>query len=148
MEFTKLQEISSLIVDFAKTNDQILAVGLCGSRARGTARPDSDIDLSILVKDKLMFKNKEWIENFDFKKIDEKLDYFKDEIYGAVWSRHVFLESNVEIEFSFADQPWADIENLDQGTYKVVSDGFKILYDPSNILKRLVEKVKNSKGLD
>ena len=85
MEFTKLQEISSLIVDFAKTNDQILAVGLCGSRARGTARPDSDIDLSILVKDKLMFKNKEWIENFDFKKIDEKLDYFKDEIYGAVW---------------------------------------------------------------
>lgn len=68
MEYSKFQDILSLIVDFAKTNDQILAVGLCGSRARGTAGPDSDIDLSILVNDRLLFKETEWIEHFDFKK--------------------------------------------------------------------------------
>lgn len=143
MEHRKLQEILNSVIDFAKSNNQVLAVGLCGSRARGTARPDSDIDLSILVKDKLRFKTSDWIENFDFGKINEKLAYYKDEIYGSVWSRHVFLESKAEIEFSFADRSWADINKLDDGTRKVVSDGFEILYDPQKILSKLVKKVSN-----
>ena len=143
MEHRKLQEILNSVIDFAKSNNQVLAVGLCGSRARGTARLDSDIDLSILVKDKLRFKTSDWIENFDFGKINEKLAYYKDEIYGSVWSRHVFLESKVEIEFSFADRSWADINKLDDGTRKVVSDGFEILYDPQKILSKLVKKVSN-----
>ena len=138
----KLDKILDLIQVFAESNERIIAVGLCGSYARGNAKADSDIDLSILVNDKLKFKSTTWIETFDFDKINERLDFFEDKEYGRVWSRHVFLKSKIEIEFSFANISWADTENLDEGTRKVVSDGFKIIYDPQFILNKLVEKVK------
>ena len=138
----KLDKILDLIQVFAESNERIIAVGLCGSYARGNAKADSDIDLSILVNDKLKFKSTSWIETFDFDKINERLDFFEDKEYGRVWSRHVFLKSKIEIEFSFANISWADTENLDEGTRKVVSDGFKIIYDPQFILNKLVEKVK------
>jgi len=142
MKHDKLDKILNLTLEFAEGNSEILALGLCGSWARGTAKMDSDIDLSILVKDKLRFKNTDWTEDLEFEKINESIEYFKDKVYGEVWSRHVFLNSNTEIEFAFADRSWADTENLDEGTRKVVSDGFKILYDPEQILNKLVEKVK------
>lgn len=142
MNPNKLDKLLDLIKVFAESNERIIAVGLCGSYARGNARADSDIDLSILVNDKLKFKSSTWIETFDFDKINERLDFFEDKEYGRVWSRHVFLKSKVEIEFSFANISWADTENLDEGTRKVVSDGFKIIYDPQLILTKLVEKVK------
>ena len=142
MNPNKLDKLLDLIKVFAESNERIIAVGLCGSYARGNARADSDIDLSILVNDKLKFKSTTWIETFDFDKINERLDFFEDKEYGRVWSRHVFLKSKIEIEFSFANISWADTENLDEGTRKVVSDGFKIIYDPQLILTKLVEKVK------
>lgn len=144
MKHKKLDDILNVIFGFAKSNNQILAVALCGSWARGTSKPDSDIDLFILVKDKLKFKETNWIENFEFEKINDKLDYFKDEVYGQVWSRHVFLESNIEIEFSFANKSWANIKNLDNGTRKVVSDGFRVIYDPEQIFQKLIDKVISS----
>ncbi len=143
MDSAKLEEVLKVILDFARSNDQILALGLCGSHARGKARPDSDIDLSILVEDQQLFKKIDWIAQVDFGKINEKIASLRDEVYGVVWSRHVLLTSQTEIEFSFADKSWADTDNLDEGTRKVVNDGYKILYDPHQILAKLVNKVQN-----
>lgn len=143
MEYIKLYEILNLTVEFAASTDRILAVGLCGSWARGTARSNSDIDLFILVEDKLSIKKMDWIKELNFKKKNEKIECFSDEAYGEVWSRHVFLESKVEIEYSFADKTWADTENLDEGTIKVVKEGFKIIYDPDLILNKLIEEIRN-----
>ena len=143
MDSAKLEEVLKVILDFARSNDHILALGLCGSHASGKARPDSDIDLSILVEDQQLFKKTDWIAQVDFGKINEKIASLRDEVYGVVWSRHILLTSQTEIEFSFADKSWADIENLDEGTRKVVSDGYKILYDPHQILAKLVKKVQN-----
>lgn len=137
----KLEIVLDLIVEFAESNTLILAVGLCGSWARGTAGPESDIDLSIIVKDQLWFKQTDWMKEVGFERIGERIDYFQDEVYGRVRSRHVFLESGTEIEFSFADINWAEVDPLDEGTRKVVSDGYRILYDPNRILKKLLEKV-------
>lgn len=131
----------NLILEFARSNDQILAVGLCGSQARGTAKHDSDIDLSIITANKDYFKKTAWIKEFNFAKIDDSIARFEDKKYGRVWSRHVFLKSGAEIEFSFADRSWADIEPLDIGTKKVVTDGYKVLYDPHQILAELVDQL-------
>ncbi len=141
MDSEKLDKILNIIKLLAETDDEILAIGLRGSWARGTAGADSDIDLSILVKDKLRYKRTDWIEAIDFRKVNEELDYFTDKTYGRVWSRHVFLKSKTEIEFSFADKSWADSDNPDDGTIKVISDGYQILYDPHLILRKLVDKI-------
>ena len=141
MKLIKLHEILSLIVEFASSKNDVLAIGLCGSWARGTAGPYSDIDLSIIVCDKLRFKSTDWLAELDFKEINDGIDTYKDVVYGQVWSRHVFLNSKIEIEFSFADRSWADTENMDEGTRKVVSDGFRIIYDPYLILNDLTGKI-------
>lgn len=141
MDQEKLDPILELMVEFAQSRNDILALALCGSWARGEAGLESDIDLSIIVKDKLKFKSTEWIEELLFSKIQESVKSFRDEVYGVTWSRHVLLKSGIEIEFGFANTSWADSDNLDDGTKKVVSDGYKILYDPQQILKNLIEKV-------
>ncbi|MCX2718130.1 nucleotidyltransferase domain-containing protein [Lentiprolixibacter aurantiacus] len=142
MDYQKLHEILNVIQEFAAANEQILAVGLCGSWARGAANSDSDIDLSFICRDKEFFKTTAWLQKIDFKIINSNIIRFEDQKYGVVWSRHVFLEDGTEIEFSFADTSWANIDPLDTGTEKVVSDGYRILYDPHQLLKRLLQKVK------
>ena len=144
MNSKKLNQILAVVRQFAISHSQIVAVALCGSQARGTARPDSDIDLSILVEDQQLFKNTDWIAQIDFKKIDEKIASFRDAAYGTVWSRHVFLESGTEIEFSFANRSWADIDPIDGGTKKVVSDGYKVLHDPHQILIELLAQLNTN----
>jgi len=141
MNSEKLEDILNLLARFAEADPEILAMALCGSWARGTARDDSDIDLSIIVKDKIRFKDIKWLKTIGFEKINDKLEHYIDKTYGRVWSRHVFLKSGTEIEFSFADESWADCENPDTGTVKVVSDGYRIMYDPFNILQRLIHKI-------
>jgi len=142
MEPEKLHDILDLIRKFALVNPHVFALGLCGSWARGTPKPDSDIDLSILVKDKHIFKKTDWLEQVKFENINDKISSFEDRTYGNVWSRHVFLESQTEIEFAFADKSWAATDPLNEGTHKVISDGYKIIYDPHLILEKLVEKVR------
>lgn len=144
MDSTKLEVVLKVILEFARSNSQILALGLCGSWARGTANPDSDIDLLIVTKDKENFKKTTWIKELNFATIHDYIMHYEDQKYGRVWSRHVFLESGTEIEFSFADSSWADIEPLDIGTQKVISDGYRILYDPHQILEKLLEKVNSN----
>lgn len=138
----RVDEILNLILKFTKAHHEILAFGLCGSWARGTAKTDSDIDLSLIVKDKSRFKKTDWLEKINFNKLNESIYYYHDKIYGVTWSRHVILNSHLEIEFGFAEQPWANTVDIDEGTRKVVSDGYEIIFDPHQILNKLVEQIK------
>ena len=141
MNRAKLDTVLDIMVHFGKEYQEILAIGLCGSWARGEAHEDSDIDLVFVVQDQHTFKSTDWIKELNFSQMNDQIAFYKDQEYGRVWSRHVFLKSGIEIEFSFTDESWADINNLDSGTKKVVSDGYKILYDPTFILDGLVNKV-------
>ena len=69
MDQEKLDPILELMVEFPQSRNDILALALCGSWAREEAGLESDIDLSIIVKDKLKFKSTEWIEELLFSKI-------------------------------------------------------------------------------
>ena len=144
MEYLKFSCILNLVLDFAANNELILAVGLCGSWARGNPGPQSDIDLSIITTDKESFKNTPWLDKIDFRIINDKVIRFEDRKYGRVWSRHVFLKSGAEIEFSFADRSWSDVEPIDAGTKEVVTNGYKILYDPNQILAELVDQLNTN----
>ena len=107
MNLDKLDHSLQLVVEFARSRSDVLAVGLCGSWARGEANLDSDIDLSILVENKSVFESTDWLDQFPFQKIPDSIKSFRDETYGVTWSRHVFLSSELEIEFGFAERSWA-----------------------------------------
>ena len=48
------------------------------------------------------------------------------EYYGACTSIRVWYEDGREVEFGIVEPPWISMP-LDNGTYRVLSDGYKII---------------------
>lgn len=121
---------------------EVASIALVGSHARGAARPDSDIDLVILVNDPRAYRcDLGWLNSLVVGKLNDSVLNSQDEDYGPLWSRRAFLASGHEIEFGFARPSWAATELLDSGTEQVVRDGCQALYDPHGIIERLIAVV-------
>jgi uncharacterized protein len=142
IQVEKVNLILTKIVEWATNRKDISALVLVGSWSRGTARFDSDIDLCFLTPNPSGFRDSEtWIEEIDWEAIGCKVGDWEDKDYGLVWSRHIYLEDKTEIEFGFSMPSWASIDPIDEGTFRVISDGCRILYDPENTLARLIDAV-------
>jgi uncharacterized protein len=135
--------IIEVVLAWATAQPEIRAVVLVGSHARGTARPDSDIDLVLLATDPDALRaDTTWVRQIDWHAIDTRPLRWQDEEYGAAWSRRVCLpDRRVLVEFTFASLNWANTDLPDAGTRRVISDGCRILYDPDELLSRLCEAI-------
>jgi uncharacterized protein len=130
------------ITAWFQAREGVAAIALVGSHARGAARPDSDIDLVLLVDDPQAYKHgQDWLSSLAVNELNNLVVTSQDEDYGPLWSRRVFLSSGHEVEFGFARPTWASTEPLDSGTQQVVRDGCHALYDPHEIMKRLITAV-------
>jgi hypothetical protein len=135
----QVRVILAEVTRWAAERGDICAVALVGSWARGAARPDSDIDLVLLTPDPLRFRRDYgWITEIDWVRIGASVAYWGDADYGPVWSRHLHLTDNTEIELGFSPPSWASVDPLDAGTRQVIRDGCRILYDPLGLLDQLV----------
>lgn len=131
-----------LITVWFQERPGVAAIALVGSHARSAARPDSDIDLVILVDDPQVYRHdQDWLNALVASELNDAIVRSQDEDYGPLWSRRVFLASRHEIEFGFATRSWAATEPLDSGTQQVVRDGCQALYDPHAIIKHLIAAV-------
>jgi uncharacterized protein len=141
----KVNLILEEVAQWASHRTDISAAALVGSWARGAARVDSDIDLMFLVANPASFRqDEEWINEIQWAVVDAEIDDWKDQDYGVIWSRHVYFNNETEIEFGFGFPSWASVNPVDSGTFRVVSDGCRILYDPANLLSKLIDKVKST----
>ena len=103
-----------------------------GSRARGEARPASDVDLVVLsTRAERLIANRGWLARFGAVARVELEDW------GRVTSLRTWYQSGLEVEFSIATPDWA-IEP-DEGTRRVASEGITVLWDRSGILATLGE---------
>lgn len=144
----KIRLILEEATHWASCQADITAAALVGSWARGTARPDSDIDLMFLTPNPASFRQDEkWINEIQWSVIDAEVEDWADKEYGVVWSRHIYLNNKTEIEFGFGFLSWASVSPVDAGTFRVVSDGCQILYDPRNLLCQLVDKVRSTQTI-
>ena len=129
-------EFIKKLVNWANAQDGIIALALVGSRARGTARLDSDIDLVIIADDYNKFLNNgEWVDFFGGHKEIKKEDW------GLLKSIRVKYDSGLEVEYGFSSLEWAKTNPVDPGTRKVVSDGMNILLDKQGVLLSLNKTV-------
>lgn len=116
---------------FGDKTSHIKSIIIVGSYARGENRKDSDIDVVIITKDKPnLIKNQEFIDEFG-KVLTKQIEY-----YRACTSIRVWYENSLEVEFGIVDTSWISIP-LDSGTYKVLSDGFKVIIDKNGYFKDL-----------
>lgn len=113
---------------WADTHPDIVALALIGSHARGAARPDSDIDLTVLCqRPSRLLEDSGWASRFGTVRNRAVEDY------GPTQSLRVHYDDGMEVEFGIAEPAWAALP-LDPGTLSVLSGGVRILYDPSRIL--------------
>ena len=117
---------------WAQTEANILAIGLVGSQARGTAGPDSDVDLVILARaPQIYLEEITWAESFG------EIEKQQVEDYGRVQSLRIWYRGGLEVEYSLTDADWA-AEPLDPGTRRVVADGMRVLWERQPLLSRLL----------
>jgi predicted nucleotidyltransferase len=108
---------------WAAGRSDVSAVVLVGSRARGQAKPDSDVDLVVLTSaPEPYLEDHSWIELFG------EVDRSELEDWGRVQSVRVFYRDGLEVEFGIATPDWAE-EPLDEGTRRVLDAGFVVVFD-------------------
>ena|ERR1051326_4065191 len=139
----ELNNIISEVNKWVKSKEDIYGLALVGSYARGNANDRSDIDFLVLTSQKESYReNKSWVNEINWKVINFDIQSLKEQDYGLVWSCHIYLSETKEIEMGFGDRNWIDAALIDEGTKRVIKNGFKIIYDSEYLLKDILEKVQ------
>ena len=121
---------------WAAVRADVLAVGLAGSRARGTAGPSSDVDIVVITRDPEDYASADG----PCAALPGGAVAVRTRWWGPVLERRFRLPTGLEVELGFAPPSWAALP-VDAGTARVVGDGFVALHDPSGLLGRLVREV-------
>ena len=131
-----VDEFLVAFADWAGGREDVVGGVLVGSHARGTARPDSDVDVVILAKEPLLYlDDTTWVEHFGRAASVEREDY------GMVQSLRAIYRDGLEVEFGLTVPAWAATAGLAAGTREVFAGGFRILHDPLGLLASLRREV-------
>jgi len=130
---TPVEKFLASATAWAARQPAVKALALVGSHARGTARPDSDVDLLILGEDAAeLVHHVEWTSRFG------EVTRSTVEDWGRVKSIRVWYADGLEVEFGVTTPDWA--LEPDEGTWGVVRDGLRVLLDHDGVLRRLVRE--------
>lgn len=118
--------------NWVKQNDNIDSVILIGSYATGEEREDSDVDIQIITSKPDLFINDEsFADRFG------KVIKTKKENWGRVTSIRFWYDNGLEVEFGISTPIWVS-KPLDEGTIRVLTDGYKIIVDKKNYFKNII----------
>jgi uncharacterized protein len=119
---------------WALADQRIRAVALVGSHARGSARPDSDIDIVVLSdhRDELA-EDTAWFDRFG------PAQLIRRESWGVLIECRLRRSDGTDVEVGIAPLTWADTHPIDPGTQAVIDDGgCRVVYDPDSRLAALL----------
>jgi hypothetical protein len=132
----KVDQFLSSFAEWAQGQPDVEAVALVGSWARGTARPDSDVDLVIVAADPGVYLGDEaWLRRFGTP------SSIADEDWGLVQSRRVIYANGLEVEFGLTTRAWLATDPTDAGSAQVVTDGACVLSDRTGALARFIAQI-------
>ncbi|MGD8553820.1 MAG: nucleotidyltransferase domain-containing protein [Anaerolineales bacterium] len=118
------------LVAWAQDRPGLEAIALVGSRARGEAGADSDVDLILIHSNpEALLENTDWVAAFGVPSSVEKEDW------GKVTSLRVFYQEGLEVEYGVADPDWAS-NPMDAGDSSVIRSGLIVLYERDRHLTR------------
>jgi uncharacterized protein len=134
--------IVSAVADWALGREDIRAMALVGSWARGDPHQGSDIDLLLLSDQAAEYRLRgDWLAEIVFERAGYRLLSSEDVSYGLVWSRHIVLMPQAKVELTFAQCSWTRTDPVDIGTRSVIKDAFEIVLDKDGTLATVVNAV-------
>jgi hypothetical protein len=124
------------LVAFAEARDDVRAVALVGSHARGVARPDSDVDIVVLsTNPDLYVHGCDWITALPGASL------LATRQWGMLTERRLLLDGGTEVDFGVTGPSWASTRPVDVGTARVARQGLVVLHDPDGLLAQIVAAV-------
>lgn len=127
-----INELLHAIQDWAIDQNNVVAVLLVGSYARKQNKEKSDIDIKVIVNDKdELLNDRGFINRFGV------VDREELEQHEEATSIRVFYQDGKEVEFSVVDSQWMNLP-LPKGTFKVLSNGYKIILDKKGFFQGLM----------
>lgn len=139
----ELNEILKKISAWVDTKEFIRGAAVVGSHAKGTAKPDSDIDIVLLTKGSQLEhrNNTSWLDEIDLSELGFNRDRYEDHDYGDNMARHVFYSPFLEIEFGFVPVEWASSSPVRESTRSIVAPAMIIISDKDQHFRTLAEKI-------
>lgn len=126
-----LDQLSDELTTWAQNEPKIQALIVVGSYARHEQRPGSDLDLVVVTSDR-----QNLLQHADYTARFGKVKQTQTEYYGANISIRASYEDNSELEIGLVTPDWLS-QPLDDGTKRVLQDGYLVLYDQHNSFKKL-----------
>jgi hypothetical protein len=141
MNKPQAKKLIGLIQGFVESHDDLRALGLAGSWARGNPRPDSDLDLIIVAGNPDTWRRcQHWVGELAFAQAGLHYDDHSTATYGAA-SAHVKLNPEAALELTFVPKALASFDPIDPGTLHILADAFTIIVDKDHLLARLATAV-------
>lgn len=110
---------------WAATQPDLVAVLLVGSRAAGTARADSDVDLVLVFESPAArLADVAWVGALGQVCTTRRADF------GPVQSLFVRYAAGPEIELGVTGRAWLELVRSDAATRAVVEGGVELWHDP------------------
>jgi len=120
---TQVKALLRHMAEWAENQPGLMALALVGSYARGTAGPESDVDLILLLRDpKAYLKHPDWVSEFG------EPVHVVEEDWGKVTSLRVLYAHGLEVEYGVSGPAWGS-DPKDEGDARVIKDGCVVLYE-------------------
>jgi nucleotidyltransferase-like protein len=130
--------LCQIITDWAQRTPDLRALGMVGSQARGTPRPNSDLDLLILARrPRRYFSGTTWSGSIGFETAGYGVVSCAVVDYGPRRSYRFRLLPAAELELIFAPLAWACINPIDPASARIVRDGLSVLVDKDGLFHHL-----------
>lgn len=143
MDAQEVDRLLTTVVTWSDRQHDIDGLALVGSWAKGTARPDSDLDLVLITTHPQTYRrNGAWMTEIPWSEAGFELASWQDKDYGAIWSRHLLLSPDAEVEMSFCSPGWASVAPMDEGTREVVTPACRVLTDKKGYWTRLLQAIR------
>ena len=138
-----MKEIESFLErvrNWAEIQNDIKAILLVGSYARGQAHEDSDIDLVLMTNEPDKYLN-----DYSFAETFGNISEIEKEFWGRVTSLRIWYKDSFEVELGITTPDWITEDPLDAGTLRTITDGAKVVIDRIGDLESLFVSVSKGK---
>jgi predicted nucleotidyltransferase len=142
MKTERVNEFLDQFSAWAQNRQDIVAVALVGSHARGAPGPGSDVDLVVITtRPEQYLADLSWTTGFG------EVERQQIEDYTKLVSVRVWYSDRLEVEYGITDEDWT-ASPLDEGTRRVIADGMVVLFEQGELLSRHQALADASKQVD
>lgn len=136
-----VSKILDKLVDIVSPQCNVKGIILLGSYARGDNRNNSNVNVTIIaLNPSEFFKENSWIEHFG--KI-----FLLNKGENDIISLRIACIEEIQMHLNIVPLTWAETDPIDPETLKVILDGVRVLWDPDNLLHKLISFCQNQSYL-